>query len=417
MKRLEKFSIGTGDRFGMQAEAQLEAVMKAAKRGADIAIVWNKSNREHSLIGTEPALVRRNADAAVKRLGWKGGYYVDADHIGLAIVDRFIDASDFFTLDVADFTGKQADASAIDSFVKRHSGFIGKLEIPGIEKPLAITAEKLRSVAAKYLLAVQEAGKLYRYIESKKGKGNFVTEVSMDETDNPQAPDELVFILAAIADEGIPAQTIAPKFSGRFNKGVDYVGDAGRFEKEFDEDVCVIGWAVRELGSEDNLKLSVHSGSDKFSLYSGMARVMKKRNAGIHLKTAGTTWLEELIGLAESGGDGLSVVKECYRIAFGRIDELAKPYATVIDIDRSMLPSVEKVNAMSGNALAECIRHDRANPAFNPHLRQLLHVSFKVAAEMGERYLKALEANADVVARNVTANLYERHIEKVFLGK
>ncbi len=81
-------------------------------------------------------------------------------------------------------------------------------------------------------------------MEAKKGKGNFVTEVSMDETDLPQTPDEMAFILAAIAAEGIPANTIAPKFTGRFNKGVDYVGSVAQFEKEFEEDVLVIAWAV-----------------------------------------------------------------------------------------------------------------------------------------------------------------------------
>jgi hypothetical protein len=239
----------------------------------------------------------------------------------------------------------------------------------------------------------------------------------MDETDMPQTPEELAFILAALADQGIPAQTIAPKFSGRFNKGVDYVGDAEQFEKEFDEDVCVIAWAIKALGLPDNLKLSVHSGSDKFSLYEGMARTLSKRNVGVHLKTAGTTWLEELIGLAESGGEGLSIAKECYTIARGRLEELCKPYATVIDIDPARLPGVEKVGAWSGIEYAEALRHDQSSPLYNPHFRQLLHVSFKVAAEMGARYINALEANAESIARHVTTNLYDRHLAKIFKSR
>lgn len=107
---------------------------------------------------------------------------------------------------------------------------------------------------------MQEAGKIYRHIEAAKGAGNFITEVSMDETDLPQSPVELLFILAGIADEKIPAQTIAPKFTGRFNKGVDYVGDVGQFAKEFEQDLAVISFAVKQFGMSENLKLSVHSG-------------------------------------------------------------------------------------------------------------------------------------------------------------
>jgi hypothetical protein len=416
MKRLEKFSIGTGDRFAHQGKAQLQAVMKVKEKGADVAIVWNKSNREHNLIGTEPASLRKEAEDAVKALGWKGGYYVDADHIGLGNVDRFLDASDFFTLDVADFTGKKADAASIDAFVKKHERYTGSLAIAGIAEPIKVSMDKLRAIAEKYLLAAQEAGKTFRYIESKKGKGNFVTEVSMDETDLPQTPDEMAFILAALADQGIPAQTIAPKFTGRFNKGIDYVGNVAQFEKEFDEDLCVIAWAIKEFGLPDNLKLSIHSGSDKFSLYSGMAKALKKRNSGVHLKTAGTTWLEELIGLAESGGEGLAIAKDCYKIALGRYEELRQPYATVIDIDQAKLPAVKDVEGWSGKEFAEALRHDQSCPRYNLHFRQLLHISFKVAAEMGARYTKALEANAEVIAHHVTTNLYDRHMAKIFLG-
>ena len=416
MRRFERYSIGTGDRFAHQGEAQLRAVSMAKDQGLDVAIVWNKSNREHNLIGTEPMDVRREADAAVSALGWTGGYFVDADHIGLGTVDRFLDAADFFTLDVADYTGKKAAESDLEAFVAKHERYVGELAIPGLERPLTITRESLRAVAEKYLYAVEEAGKIYCHVEAKKGRGQFVTEVSMDETDLPQTPEELAFILAAIAGEGIPANTIAPKFTGRFNKGVDYVGSVSQFEKEFEEDVLVIAWAVQEFGLPKNLKLSIHSGSDKFSLYPGIHRILKRRDAGVHLKTAGTTWLEELIGLAEAGGEGLNIAKECYVIALGRFEELRKPYATVIDIDEAKLPSPEAVAKWSATDFADALRHDQACPRYNLHFRQLLHVSFKVAAEMGRRYTAALEANEAVIARNVTGNLFDRHIRPVFLG-
>ena len=239
----------------------------------------------------------------------------------------------------------------------------------------------------------------------------------MDETDTAQTPPELLVILAALADEGIPVQTIAPKFTGRFNKGVDYVGDVGQFEQEFNEDLAVIAFAVKQYGLPSALKLSVHSGSDKFSLYGPMRRGLVRFNAGLHLKTAGTTWLEEVIGLAEAGGEGLALAKEIYAGALAQVDELCAPYAAVIDIDRGKLPSAGEVRSWSAEQFVAALRHDQRNPAFNPHLRQLLHVGYKIAAKMGARYLEALEACETSVSRNVTENLYERHIKPLFLQR
>src|SRR5690349_1676274 len=309
---LDKHSIGAGDRFAHQPEAQLQACLLAQKQGVEIIPVWNKSNREHNIIGSEPASVRAAADSAVRNLGWNRAYHVDADHINFETVDRFLDASDFFTIDVADWIGKPASAAQIAAFATRHPEF-----------DRAFVA----ATAAKYLAAITEAGRIYRKIEAAKGKGSFIPEVSMDETDSPQTPAELLVILAAIADERIPIQTIAPKFTGRFNKGVDYVGDIRQFEREFSDDIEIISQAVDRYGLPSNLKLSVHSGSDKFSLYAPMHRAIQKSGAGVHLKTAGTTWLEELIGLAESGGEALALCREIYAAAFGHRDELCGPYA------------------------------------------------------------------------------------------
>ncbi len=273
------------------------------------------------------------ADAAVRELGWKKPYHVDADHIRLETVDGFIASSDFYTLDVADAIGKPADAAAVKAFVDRHPELVGRLEIPGIDEPFEIKRADVERIAGKYLLAVQEAGRIYRRIVQLKGEEKFITEVSMDETDSPQTPPELLVILAAIADEKIPMQTIAPKFTGRFNKGVDYVGDLAQFEKEFNADLAVIAFAVRKYGLPASLKLSVHSGSDKFSIYAPIRRAIARFDAGLHIKTAGTNWLEEVIGLAESGGAGLELAKEIYVNALHKIDALCAPYASVIDID------------------------------------------------------------------------------------
>ena len=310
------------------------------------------------------------------------------------------------------FTGTLIFVSHDREFVSSLATRIFELK-PG-EKGQPATLVDYQGNYEDYLLAVQEAGKLYRHIEAKKGAGTFVTEVSMDETDLPQTPLEMFFILAAIADERIPAQTIAPKFTGRFNKGVDYVGDVAKFAREFEDDLCVIAFAIKEFGLPDNLKLSVHSGSYKFSLYGPIRKAIRKHGAGLHLKTAGTTWLEECIGLAQAGGDGLQIAREIYRKAHGRFDELCGPYATVIDIDRAKLPTPDEVERWSGDQYVKALRHDLSCREFNPNFRQLLHVGYKVAAEMGARYLQALETHEPVIAGNVMQNIYDRHLQQLF---
>ena len=402
MSQLDKYSIGVGDRFAHQAKAQLRACMMAADAGVDVIPVWNKSNREHIIIGSDPRSVREAADAAVQALGWRRPYHVDADHITLETVVRYLAPCDFFTIDVAAFIGQSADAVELNAFVKRH---------PELDKSHA------PQTAAKYLVAVKEAGRIYRHIESQTDASAFITEISMDETSAPQTPPELMIILALIADEKIPIQTIALKFTGRFNKGVDYVGDIAQFSREFEDDIGVIACAVERYGDilPNNLKLSVHSGSDKFSIYPAIRAALAKTGCGVHVKTAGTTWLEELIGLAESGGDALALAKEIYANAYAAREALCEPYSAVIDIDPARLPSPAEITEWSSNDYVSALRHDPSCPAFNPHFRQLLHVGFKIAAKMGDRYLRLVEECEDTIAKNVTENLFARHIRPLFL--
>ena len=379
MKTIGKYSFGIGDRFNHEAVNQLKALIKVEKDfGVHFTPVWNKSNREHTLIGTEPMETRKEADAAVKALGYTDAYFCDADHINLTNVDKFIDACDFFTIDVADYIGKT-----------------GTME-------------------ERYLPAVKEAGRIYRHIAEKKGADNFVTEVSMDEVDVAQTPDEIKYILTELAKEKVPLQTFAPKFTGRFNKGVDYVGDLAQFEKEFEEDLKVIQWAVKELGLPPNLKLSIHSGSDKFSIYPIMGRLVRKYDMGIHVKTAGTTWLEEIIGLALADPEALKLAKKIYRTALTRMDELTVPYATVIDVDKSKLPAPDVVDGWDAQTFAKTLRHDESEPLYNPSFRQLIHVSFKVAAELKDEYIPALERSEAVIGREIEANIGDRHVRRLF---
>ena len=164
--RLEKYSFGIGDRFAHQGEAQLKAIIKAKENGIDIVPVWNKSNREHQIIHSSPKDTRDEANAAVRRLQWDDPFYVDADHINLGTVDSFMEHSDFFTLDVADFIGGEVTDEEINKFMENAAPYRGMLKIPGIESPFNITDEDLMAIARNFLGAIREAASIFKHIAS-----------------------------------------------------------------------------------------------------------------------------------------------------------------------------------------------------------------------------------------------------------
>ena len=413
--RLEHYSFGVGDRFAHQPKAQLRAIQLLGERGVEVTPVWNKSNREHLIIGSEPGSVLAAAQKAAREVHWKKPYHVDADHITLATFSRFVAASDYYTLDVAETIGQPPADAEVEGFIARHPELLLAIELPGQQRPLHMTREKATRFARKYLLAASTAGQIYRAIAAARGEALFITEVSMDETESAQEPEELLLILAALADQRVPLQTVAPKFSGRFNKGVDYVGDVRQFEAQFRAHLAVIAHAVKSYDLPKNLKLSVHSGSDKFSLYAPIRRALRDTGAGVHLKTAGTTWLEELIGLAEGGDEALKLAKRIYSESYAHREELCTPYLAVIDIAAEKLPEPGEVARWTAAQYCEALRHDQECPQFNPSFRQLLHVGYKIAAKLGQTYLEMLDACEESISRNVTANLFERHLKPLFL--
>jgi len=412
MANLGKYSFGVGDRFGRQAKAQLSAVLKIREQGIDVVPVWNKSHREHTTVGTNPESLRNEADDAVKKLRYKGVYLVDADHINKETVKDYIEVSDFFTIDVAEFIGKASSENEKQKFRSYFEKYTEEFNIPGINRNIKITDTELEKMLDTFLLAMNNAAEVYQVILNRKGK-EFFTEVSIDEVANPQSPEELFVILAALAFYKVPVNTIAPKFTGAFNKGVDYEGDISKFEQEFEEDLLVLKYAINEFGLPDNLKLSVHSGSDKFSIYPVINKLIKKRNSGLHLKTAGTTWLEELIGLAESGGEAFEFARDLYKESLERFDELTRDYTSVLSIDREKLPAPEDFN--SGKEFANMLRHDKNSELYNPHFRQLLHCAYKIAAEKGDQFFDLLKKHRAKIEENVTYNLYERHLKSLYL--
>jgi tagaturonate epimerase len=245
MKKIEKYSFGTGDRFTMQGKAQLSAIIEANKLGFPVVPVWNKSNREHQIVKTRPADTWKEAVEATRALGYNGSWYVDADHINLKNVGEYIGHSNFFTLDVADAIGTKAGPEESAFMLEKLRAYKGKLKIPGIDEAFLVTDERILGIVDNFFNAINEASLIYSRIKEQHASGDFITEVSMDEVEQAQTPVELFFILLMISHFGIPVQTIAPKFTGRFNKGVDYVGDLDLFKQEFEQDLLVIDYAVK----------------------------------------------------------------------------------------------------------------------------------------------------------------------------
>jgi hypothetical protein len=412
--QIEKFSFGIGDRFGKEGCAQLAAIQEINQNGFSIVPVWNKSYREHKIIGSSPADVSKEALEAVKANKYTGNYFTDADHVNLDTVDEFISTCNFFTLDVARYIGQKAGPDDVRQFSDRYNQYLGNMTIPGIDKTFDITPDFLNQVAENYLVAIDEVRKIYNHICNIKGKGGFITEVSVDEAEIVQSPIDLYFILALLKEQGITVQTIAPKFSGLFAKGVDYIGDVSSFAVEFEQDVAVIQYAIKSLGMSESLKLSVHSGSDKFSIYPFIKAAIQKFNAGIHVKTAGTTWLEEVNGLAEAGNEGLEIAREIYCRSLERYAELTGPYSTVLHIDRHLLPAAAEVKTWTGKQFNEALTHNLSCKNYNPHFRQLIHIGYKIAAEMGDHFLSALDKHHEIIAGKVKYNLLERHLKPLF---
>ena len=412
--KLAKYSIGIGDRFGHQGKALLKAVLKAQEGGINLAIVWNKSFREHKITNTQPINVLKEAQEAVNALNWKGDYYIDADHINLSNVELFLDSCNYFTIDVADYIGKNASKQSTEKFIQKYNKYLGEIKLPICEKLINITRKDIKEFAEKYLSPIKEAKKIYKKISQKKGRDNFIVEISLDEAENAQTPIELFLLVNLIIEKEIPIQAIAPKFKGQFNKGVDYQGNLKNFKEDFESILAIIQLLKNEFYLTKDFKLSIHSGSDKFSIYPIINYLMKKYNEGIHLKTAGTTWLEELIGLALASDEGLEIVKEIYQKAYERYNELCSPYSMVIDINKKQLPSPMDVINWDNNKIVKTLEHNPACEDYNPNFRQFLHIAYKIAAEMGSYFTNLIQKYEQIIAQHVTSNILDKHIKPLF---
>ena len=307
-------AFGCGDRLGLATPGHVRAVRKALQQGsaqADVVPVFaQQSIREMARSGRTPEQVLDDATWGVFQEGWRAGFGADADHLKTtADVDVCVDAGyTMYTVDPGDHVDNEAVTAALDDLVRRvealpwdvlesspeelRSAYLGRTFDLGDGVVIRFSEETLLRAAAKYGRAVAHSTTMYRHLLGRMGDPvsgqDCELEVSVDETETPTTPEEHFFVASELRRLGVRCVSLAPRFVGRFEKGVDYIGDVKQFEKEFVRHVAI----ARALGP---YKLSVHSGSDKFSIYPIVARL-----AGdlVHLKTAGTSYLEALRALA-----------------------------------------------------------------------------------------------------------------------
>jgi hypothetical protein len=297
-------SAGCGDRLGLATPGHVRAAREVQHRTNEpplALILAQQSIREMTRTGRSPQVVLDDATWGTFQEGWQEGIGADADHLKtLEDVDSCAVAGySLYTVD----PGERVDSAADRDNSKAIQNKYDALPWPELESTprdlrsayvrrrfsletgtLVLEEESVLRAAVKYGRAVSHAAKMYRHLSDLMGDRSFEFEVSVDETETPTSSAEHLFVAKELQRLGVRWVSLAPRFVGRFEKGVDYIGDLDQFEREF----AVHAAIARELGP---YKLSLHSGSDKFSVYAIAARHAQSL---LHLKTAGTSYLEAL---------------------------------------------------------------------------------------------------------------------------
>lgn len=392
-------SAGMGDRLGLATPGHVRAVREA---GAGLAPIFaQQSIREMTRTGRTPQQVMDDATWGVFQEGWREGFGADADHQKTpADLDRCIAAGfTFFTIDPGEHVEDSAETATLAELRRaaeqlpvevqpRAANLLGK-SFDVEDFTLRFDEQTLLKAAVKYGRAVAHVASMYRHLVERSGQEPFELEVSVDETDQPTSHAEHVYIVSELRRLGVRWVSLAPRYVGRFEKGVDYIGDLAAFEQDF----AVHAAIARTFGP---YKLSLHSGSDKFSLYPIAAR---QSRGLVHLKTAGTSYLEALRTIAAVDP---ALFRAIYRFARERYDTDRASYHVSAQLSRA--PHSEDVS-----------------DAELPHLldqfdaRQIFHVTFgSVLADdqrrLGESVRTMLLSNAEAYADNLRVHLL-RHLK------
>jgi tagaturonate epimerase len=395
-------SAGFGDRLGLATPGHVRALRAAG--GGLAPIFAQQSIREMERTGRSPQEVMDDATWGVFAEGWREGFGADADHLKtFEDVNACVAAGHtFFTFDPGehvDDEGEGADASALNAALEALAWedledrpadlkrrYLDKtFEAEGHE--IDLDELSLARAAVKYGNAVAHVARLYRHLDAAMGDEDFEVEVSVDETESPTTHAEHVYIAGELQRLGVRWVSLAPRYVGRFEKGVDYIGDPASFEA----DVEVHAAIARAVAPQEPYKLSLHSGSDKFSIYPAFVR----QTRGIaHLKTAGTSYLEALRAVAAIDPE---LFREIYAFARGRYEEDRASYHVSANISRAPQPETAELTYVLDQFDA----------------REILHVTFGSVlkeALLHDRLFEALRENPEVYAVGLEGHLL-RHLK------
>ena len=372
-------SFGFGDRLGLATAGHITAV-----RGTKFAPVFaQQSVRENARTGRSPQQVMDDAKRAVEIANWDAPWGADADHLKLADdIPAFVDAGyPFFTVDPGEFVDNSADSYPKNVLEQKVANYNwDDLSASYLHQDREhmwgqFETESLMRATIKYGRAIKHAAVMFNRLSQMKDSFDF--EVSVDETDMPTTPLEHFFIANELIRLGVHFTSLAPRFIGRFEKGVDYIGDLNALDVELAKHAAV----TSHFGT---YKLSLHSGSDKLSVYPLIAKHWGER---IHVKTAGTSYLEALRVLAQYEPDLFlkiySLGCECYEM-----DRLTYHVSAKLE----MLPKGDDLPSLLNDF----------------HAREVLHVTFGSAlARFGEEIKSSLVNHSDAYR-----SALERHFKK-----
>ena len=357
-------AIGFGDRLGLATPGHI----RAARNKPIKPVFAQQSIREMTRTQRTPEQVMDDATWGVFQEGYREGWGADADHLKTAEdIDRTVAAGFvMFTIDPSEFVDSGAETDDPNTLSEKleklpwddlettasdcRKTYLNRKFQVGADLEIVLTEEELLRAAVKYGRAVAHTTVLYRHLMDKVGGDNFELEVSVDETDIPTSPAEHFFVASELKRLGVEWVSLAPRFVGEFQKGVDYIGDLAQFEQSFSQHVQI----AQHLGP---YKISIHSGSDKFSIYPIAARMAGEL---VHVKTAGTSYLEALRAIA-SLDPGL--FREILDFAFERYQEDKASYHVSAN-----LAKVPRPDQLADDQLAQVL------DLFDG--RQLLHVTF-----------------------------------------
>jgi hypothetical protein len=374
-------SFGFGDRLGLATPGHIAAV-----RGTKFAPVFaQQSVRENARTGRTPQQVMDDARRAVEDAGWDAPWGADADHLKtIDDIPPFIAAGyTFFTVDPGEYVDNAADSDSPDALRGKTAAYdwdeLSALYLCDDDEQAwgRFDTETLMRAVAKYGKAIQHAVDMFRRLSEVKDGFDF--EVSVDETDSPTTPAEHFFIANELTRRGVKFTSLAPRFIGRFEKGVDYIGDLTALDAELARHAMVTAHFGR-------YKLSLHSGSDKFSVYPLLARYWGDR---IHVKTAGTSYLEALRVLAKYETD---LFERIYALGRERYESDRKTYHVSAQLD--LLPDTSDLPALLDDF----------------HAREVLHVTYGSAlAQFGKEIKAALVKHDDAYFDGLQAH-FEKHL-------